>query len=105
MKTKPRNLFIPSWIPAVMRPCLELEELIADDSTIADEAEKLGRELNANVAAYRAGTLGRPHGLCSIYRAAELSIEEFQCLQAAELRFPGVVFVAYARPLRRHDEA
>jgi hypothetical protein len=89
-----------------MKPCLELDELAPDDEgMIADEAEKLGCELHAHVAAYRSSALGRPHGLCSIYRAAVLSVEEFQNLQAAESRFPGVVFVAYACPLRRHDEA
>jgi hypothetical protein len=104
MQQKQQNPFIPHWIPAAMKPYLELDELAADDGVIAGESERLGRELNANVAAYRAGTLGRPHGLCSLYRSATLSNDEFQRLKAAESRFPGVVFVAYARPLRRHDE-
>jgi hypothetical protein len=105
MKPKPHRPFIPGWIPEAMKPCLELNELAVDDGMIADEAEKLGRELHACVAAYKASALGRPHGLCSIYRSAVLSIEEFRSLQAAESRFPGVAFVAYACPLRRHDEA
>jgi hypothetical protein len=105
MKPKSRNPFIPSWIPEAMKPNMELDELAADDGVIAGESERLGREFNANVAAYRAGTLGRPHGLCSIYRSAVLSNDEFQRLKSAELKFPGVIFVAYARPLRRHDEA
>ena len=88
-----------------MKPFLELDELAVNDRMIADETEKLGRKLNANVAAYRAGTLGRPHGLCSVYRSAELSIDDLRRLQATESRFPEVVFVAYACPLRRHDEA
>jgi hypothetical protein len=105
MKPKPHRPFIPGWIPAAMKSYLELDELAVDDGMIADETEKLGREIHAYVAAYRASALGLPHGLCSVYRAAVLSIEEFRRLQAAELRFPGVVFVTYARPLRRHDEA
>ena len=105
MKPKPHRPFIPGWIPAAMKSCLELDELAVDDGMIADEAEKLGQELHAYIAAYRASALGLPHGLRSIYRSAVLSIEEYQRLQAAESRFPGVVFVAYARPLRRHDEA
>jgi hypothetical protein len=105
MKPKLHSSFIPGWIPAEIKSCLELDELAVDDGTITDEAERLGREIHANVAAYKASALGRPHGLCSIYRSAVLSIEEFQRLQAAESMFPGVVFVAYACPLKRHDEA
>jgi len=105
MKTKPRNPFIPGWIPEAMKLRLELDELALGDRTIAEETERLGPEINANVAAYRAGTLGRPHGLCSVYRSAELSIDDLRRLQATESRFPEVVFVAYACPLRRHDEA
>lgn len=105
MKPKSHNLFIPSWIPEAMKPCLELDELAVDNRTIAEETESLGREINANVAAYRAGTLGCPHGLCSVFRSAELSIDDLRRLHSAELRFPKVIFVAYARPLRRHGEA
>jgi hypothetical protein len=105
MKPKPHRPFIPDWIPAEIKSCLELDELAIGDGAIADEAERLGQELHAHVAAYKASALGRPHGLCSIYRSAALSIEEFQRLQTAEAKFPGVVFVAYACPLRRHDEA
>lgn len=43
-----------------------MDELAEDDSVIAGESEKLGQEINAYVAAYKARAIGRSQGRCHI---------------------------------------
>jgi uncharacterized damage-inducible protein DinB len=87
-----------------MRSRLDLSELLPLDRDAATEIRALERRLGAHVAVYRAGACGRPHGLCLTYRAALLTPRRRACLTVAEAARPGVVLVAYARPLQRHDQ-
>lgn len=95
---------IPDWIPEMMLDQLDLSELAVSDPALPKECESLGIALDANVAAYRANPKGQPHGLCSFFRAAELDEEQVQQLHLSEQKFKDIVFVAYSKPLRRHDE-
>jgi hypothetical protein len=93
---------VPRWIPGRMRSRLDLGELAPLDSDRAAEIDRLQRAIGANVAAYRAGARGRPHGLCLTYKTARLTPENEARLAAAEAAHPDLVLVAYARPLQRH---
>lgn len=96
--------YIPDWIPEKMLDPLDLSELAVSDPVLLNECESLGIALDANVAAYRANPKGRPHGLCSFFRVAEINEEQVQQLHLSEQKFKDIVFVAYSKPLRRHDE-
>ena len=100
----PRAPCIPRWIPGRVRSRLDLAELATLDADRAAEIDRLQSLIGANVAAYRAGARGRPQGLCLTYKAAKLTPEDEARLAAAEAAHPGVVLVAYARPLQRHAE-
>jgi hypothetical protein len=100
-----RRPFIPRWIPAEVRRRLDLGELAADEGDVGDEAERLGARFHAFVAAYRAGARGRPHGLCSVYKYARLSGDAVGEIKGAEEQRPGIVFVAYRRPLERYHRS
>jgi hypothetical protein len=88
-----------------MRARIDLSELATLDTVGAAQLDRLQRLIGASVAAYRAGARGRPQGLCLTYRAASLTPEDEARLAAAEEALPGVVLVAYARPLQRHTES
>lgn len=95
---------IPPWVPTDMQTKIDLTELSVTDPAILNERELLSAELEANVAVYPAHSKGRPHGLCSVYRAAKLSEVQIQRLQLSEQKYACVVFVAYHKPLQRHNE-
>jgi len=97
--------YIPPWVPEEMLPELDLTEFAAASPAALRERELLSSALGANVAAYPATAKGRPHGLCSVYRSAQLTAAQIQCLRLSEQNFPDVLFVAYRKPLLRHDEA
>jgi hypothetical protein len=103
MSIPPRDP-IPPWVPATMIGELDLYEFSADPDVLV-EREMLSIRLEANVAAYRSSAKGHPHGLCSVFRAATLTERQFDQLRSSELRFPDVAFVAYRKPLLRHDES
>jgi hypothetical protein len=94
---------VPPWLPADALAEIDVSELAQDAPGLRDECVLLGVLLGANVAAYRQGAKGRPRGLCSYYRAAELGPAQLAELARAEHKFPGVLFVAYRCPLELHD--
>jgi hypothetical protein len=74
-----------------------LDGLIDGRPPVADALE---RELGAHVVAYRAGDDGDALvQMCRVAEPASLSASELARLRAAEP--PGIVLVAYAKPLRR----
>ena len=96
-----RELLIPSWIPADERARLDFAELADADDQLHEECDRLGAQLDAHVAAYRAGAKARPTGLCSVFKYATLDPEAAATLAECEQRQAGVILVAYARPLAR----
>lgn len=96
---------VPGWVPADVRPRLDLAELARLDRRGVDECRRLEQDLGAFVAAYRRqGHAPPPPGkeqLCSLFEAAPLAPAQLGRIEEAEARVPGVVFVAYASPLRR----
>jgi len=97
--------YIPPWVPTEMLAKLDPTEFETASSAALRERELLSSVLDANVAAYPVTAKGRPHGLCSFYRAAHLTTAQVQRLRLSERNFPDVLFVAYRQPLQRHDEA
>ncbi len=93
---------IPPWVTAEIRAEIDLSELSNVDPEALYERDSLSAELEANVAAYPAEAKGRPHGLCAVFRSAELSEAQVERLRAAEQKCANVVFVAYCKPLQRH---
>ncbi len=92
------------WLPGELAAEIDLSELAPPTAAIADVCAELGLVLDAHVAAYRATALGRPTGLCSVFQVAGLALPSVDRLIAAERRFPGIVFVAYRKPLLRRGE-
>lgn len=90
---------VPSWLPSGMGPRLDLSELSEVSPAIRQIQQELEWLLDCHVAVYRSEVRGREHGLCSMYRAARLTLDQQGLLKAAEERFPDTVFVAYAKPL------
>ena len=82
-----------------------MAELARLDHHGEQERRRLEHDLGAFVAAYQRQVY-RPHPpgkqqLCSLFAAAALRPAELCRLEEAEARVSGVVFVAYASPLRR----
>ena len=95
------NLFsVPPWVPKEALAELDLSEL-ADTPETREQCTRLSELLGANVAEYRRDSRGRPRGLCSRYRAADLTPAQLTELRRAEKMCPGIAFVAYGRPLVR----
>lgn len=93
----------PPWVPGELVVLLDADEFAPYDGDVALQAEALARALGVFIAPYRsdpARVLEHPQ-LCQTFAPASLCSEEVEQLSAAERRNPGVVFVAYARPLRR----
>jgi hypothetical protein len=90
---------VPPWVPTEMLAMLDLSELAPGDVKVREECFRLGALLGAHVAAYDRGAEGRPRGLCSYYRASDLTPTQVNELRLAELIFPEVAFVAYRSPL------
>jgi hypothetical protein len=96
---------IPPWVTPAIRAEVDLSELSIIDPAILHERDSLSAELGANVAVYPISAKGRSHGLCSVFRAAGLSQAQIQRLQASERKYSSVSFVAYCKPLQRHNDA
>lgn len=92
---------VPLWVPRELRQSMDLDELTSDAVALS-QRDELTAALGVYVAAYAASARGKPRGLCAVFEAAQLTSVQLGKLKEAESRFPGVLFVAYARPLRRH---
>jgi hypothetical protein len=90
---------VPPWVPGEALGEIDLSELADDAPGILEQCARLGLLLDANVAAYRRDARGRPGGLCSRYRAADLTAAQVAELARAEQTLAEVAFVAYGRPL------
>jgi hypothetical protein len=82
---------------------LDAEEFVPYDGDVALQTEVLARELGVFIAPYRSDRARMPGHvqLCQTFAPASLSADQVEQVSTAERRTPGVVFVAYARPLRR----
>jgi hypothetical protein len=93
---------VPSWVPVEVLAVVDLSELAPESPGLYEECVRLGALLGANVAAYRRDACGQPEGLCSFYRAMNLTPTQLTELACAEVKFSDVAFVAYQSPLVRH---
>jgi hypothetical protein len=106
------NTLIPPWVPADIASRLRIDELAPDEKRIRRALKILETNLGHYVAAYADGrsshlsTSRRRAGLCAVFKQAPLTRQQFAIIRDAERRHPGVVFVAYHRPLipRRHSK-
>lgn len=89
----------PPWLPPGLRLRVDLGELGDRSVAVASTQRDLEQDFGCHIAVYRLDATGQAHGLCSMYRAAQLSSDQQSRLGAAESRFPDVAFVAYAKPL------
>jgi len=105
------NALIPAWVPADIASRLPIEELAPDEKRIRRALKILETTLGHYVAAYVEGKSShvpvsrRRTGLCALFESAPLTAQQFAIIRDAEHSHPGVVFVAYRRPLipRRHS--
>jgi hypothetical protein len=95
---------VPRWVRRNVAQDLDLAELIPVTSELRRYCRSLECTLGVHIAAYRAGAIGRPTGLCTVYETASLGRSDLDRIRATEARHPGVVLVAYRRPLRRRLE-
>lgn len=106
------NTLMPAWVPADIASRLPIEELAPDEKRIRRALKILETTLGHYVAAYVDGSSShvsvsrRRTGLCALFEPAPLTRQQFAIIRDAERRHPGVVFVAYHRPLipRRHPK-
>ena len=95
---------VPPWVPGDVVPRVDQAELAPLSPAIEDERRALETRTGAYVAAYLSGAQPRRAGsveLCSLFEAADLDASSLAAVRIAERRHPGVLFVAYARPLVR----
>lgn len=110
MRTTTARL-VPAWVPADVAERVYLGELASDRADIRAELEILDAALGHHVAAYdresvslkRAGQTGRTE-LCALFESACLTSAQLAGITAAESKHPGILFVAYVRPLLRRDQ-
>jgi hypothetical protein len=99
---------IPAWVPADIAVYVSAAELAPDRKWIRRELAILEIALGHYVAAYDdvpssqrgTGPQGRT-GLCALFESASLTSQQLAIIRDAESRHPGIVFVAYRRPLSR----
>ena len=91
---------VPPWVPSTLRSLVDVDELAPEREDLVGELGRLSRCLGAHVAAYRKTAKGRALGLCAIYEAASLTDTHLALLREFEARWPEVLFVAYAAPLK-----
>lgn len=99
------NNFYPAWVPQELRDTIDLTELAEPSEQIIKEANNLMKKLEVNIAIYKGPSYtpkGRPNGLCSIFKSAELQSEQLECLYKAERKLKNYVVVAYTNPLQYH---
>ena len=102
LRSSPEPEAVPAWVPPELRQSMDLDEL-ASEIDVLSERDRLEAALGVHVAAYAASARGEPHGLCATFHWAELNPAQLAQLRDAESRFPEALFVAYARPLLRHQ--
>jgi hypothetical protein len=106
------NILIPAWVPADIASRLPVEELAADERRVRRTLKILEATVGHYVAAYVDGrhpdvsVSRRRTGLCALFEAAPLTRQQLAIIRGAERTHPGLVFVAYHRPLipRRHPK-
>ncbi len=106
------HTLIPASVPADIASRLPIEELARDERRSRRALKVLETTLGHYVAAYvdgsgsRVSVSRRRTGLCALFKPAALTRQRFAIIRDAERRHPGVVFVAYHRPLirRRHPK-
>ena len=94
----------PRWVPGDLSSIVDEEELAPTNDSLDREIEALEAATKSHIALYKPGEhASRPpkRALCILFESATLDATELASLKAAESRHPDVVFVAYARPLRR----
>ncbi len=105
MTVEPRRTVHPPWVPADVAARLSADEFVPYNGEVALAAEALAHDLGVFIALYRAqprARIARDHQLCQFCMATpSLCPATVRQLRAAERRYPGVLFVAYARPLQR----
>jgi hypothetical protein len=79
---------VPPWLPASLGLRVDLSELCNPSAAVTRTQRELEWELRCHVAVYRRDAQGQAHGLCSMYRAAQLSPDQQCRLDAAESRSP-----------------
>jgi hypothetical protein len=101
------NTLIPAWVPADIASRLPIEELAPDEKRIRRALKILETTLGHYVAAYVDGSSSHVsvsrRRLCALFKPAPLTRQQFAIIRDAERRHPGVVFVAYHRPLIHVD--
>jgi hypothetical protein len=89
---------VPAWLPQDLASVIDLTELALDEPGTRRELARLESETGHHIAAYREGAARRENALCSFLMAADVS-GAVDRIRAAERRVPGVLFVAYRRPV------
>ena len=102
---------IPAWVPADIAACMSAAGLAPDRKSIRRELEVLEAAFGHYVAAYdnvrsaQGESVRRERtGLCTRFEPAPLTNHQLAIIRDAEHRHPGVVFVAYRRPLSRPNK-
>jgi uncharacterized protein (TIGR00290 family) len=101
VNTEPTQTGYPSWIPESEIPDINLEELITNEVRVENARKMLEDATGFYFASYRVHSGGRQNGLCHTYRTAPLSPSEMELIKLHEAALPGIIFVAYQRPLQR----
>jgi hypothetical protein len=92
---------VPPWLFGDLAAAIDRSELAADGADARRELARLEAETGHHIAAYREGAAPRENALCRFLEPAPVGREDLERLRAAERRVPGVVFVAYRRPVTR----
>jgi hypothetical protein len=105
-----RERLVPAWVPADVGARVYVGELAMDRADIRRELQILEAALGHHVAAYapdcmplkRAGPARRTE-LCALFEPACLTRTQLAMITGAESKHPGILFVAYVRPLVMRD--
>lgn len=90
-----------AWIPEWETPHIDLSNLCTTDARVERARVRLELATGHHFAAYRTVAMERSNGLCQTYKAAAISSRDYPLIQQQEVECPGVIFVAYQRPLSR----
>jgi hypothetical protein len=90
---------IPYWLPRDLVSVIDLSELASDTPRTRRELGVLEAETGHYIAAYRDGAEQRANAHCGFLEPADLKSADLDRIRDAERRAPGVVLVAYRRPV------